>query len=383
MTADEMQLAMTYYSQLADQMAGLAVRTDSIISATKHRLRQKQQGFSLLSALHQLIRTQMEPSRVYRLTIEKINTMLKMDCTVVFTPADQSHTFRPTSWLGVKSEVSKGFDDLVVNFQEMLESTPGALLVHRKSDKTDLVTRLQEVLHVPYFICLPIVINDKVEGILLSGRLKEVKPFYPPLDHGDLDTFQAIAGFLSAALTNSKLFTDLEALEQRYRSIFENALEGIFQSTPEGRFINVNPALAEMYGYDSPEDLTNSITNIGEQIYVDSEKRQEFQTILDTQETLKEFEYRCYRKDGRIIWTQIDARVVKDSAGKVLYYEGIVQDITERKQREDALKRQLEELEIEIDQQKREEAVATLVGSSYFQEVQKEIAEVDLDEFWG
>ena len=88
-------------------------------------------------------------------------------------------------------------------------------------------------------------------------------------------------------------------------------------------------------------------------------------------------------KDGSIIWTEIDARVVKDSSGQVLYYEGIVQDITERKRREDELRRQLEELKIEIDREKREQEVAMLTESSYFQEVQQEMAEVDLDEFWS
>jgi PAS domain S-box-containing protein len=175
----------------------------------------------------------------------------------------------------------------------------------------------------------------------------------------------------------------LRIAEENYRSIFENAVEGIFQSTPEGKYINVNPALAKIYGYDSPAEMIASITNIGEQLYVDSEKRTEFKQLLELQDTVKQFEYRSYCKDGSIIWTQIDARVVRDNNGNVLYYEGIVQDITERKQREDELRRQLEELQVEIDQKKREEDVATLTKSSYFQEVQRELAEINLDEFWS
>ncbi|WP_317134505.1 Uma2 family endonuclease [Leptolyngbya sp. 7M] len=175
----------------------------------------------------------------------------------------------------------------------------------------------------------------------------------------------------------------LRIAEENYRSIFENALEGIFQSSPGGQFINANPALAKIYGYNSPAEMMASITNIGEQLYVDPEKRAEFRELLEKQDAVKDFQYRCYCKDGSIIWIQIDARAVKDSDDKVLYYEGIVQDITERKRREDELRRQLEELKIEIDQKKREKEVATLTGSSYFQEVQQEIAEVNLDEFWS
>ncbi|NEZ63863.1 PAS domain S-box protein [Leptolyngbyaceae cyanobacterium CCMR0082] len=178
-------------------------------------------------------------------------------------------------------------------------------------------------------------------------------------------------------------FETIRIAEENYRSIFENALEGIFQSSPEGRFINVNPALANIYGYDSPQEMIDSITDIGSQLYVDPARRTDFQSKIDQQDSVTGFQYQCYCKDGKIIWTQIHARAVRSSQGQVLYYEGIVQDITERKQREDELKRQLAELKIEIDQQQRQEEVATLTASRYFQEVQQEIAEVDLDEFWS
>ncbi|NEZ63860.1 PAS domain S-box protein [Leptolyngbyaceae cyanobacterium CCMR0082] len=155
------------------------------------------------------------------------------------------------------------------------------------------------------------------------------------------------------------------------------------QSSPQGRFLSVNPALAKFYGYDSPQEMIEQITNIGKQLYVDLERRAEFRELLDQQGFVKDFEYRCYRKDGDIIWAQIDARSVKDNNGNVLYYEGIVQDITERKRREDELKRQLEELQIEIDHKKREEEVKSLTSSTYFQEAQEEISDVNLDEFWS
>lgn len=175
----------------------------------------------------------------------------------------------------------------------------------------------------------------------------------------------------------------LRIAEDNYRSIFENAVEGIFQSSPAGYFINVNPALAKIYGYDSPGAMIQSITNISEQLYVDAERRAEFITAIERYGTVKDFEYRCYCKDGSIIWNQVDARVVRDGSGEVLYYEGIVQDITERKRREDKLRQHLKELQIEIDQQKRAEEVATLTTSSYFQEVQQEVSAINLDEFWG
>ncbi len=175
----------------------------------------------------------------------------------------------------------------------------------------------------------------------------------------------------------------LRIAEENYRSIFENALEGIFQSSPEGRFLRVNPALAKIYGYDSPTEMIESITDIASQLYVDPEKRVEFRALLETNSSVKDFEYRCYCKDGGIIWTQVDARKVINSDGELLYYEGIVQDITERKRREDELRQQLEDLKIEIDHKKRAQEVAMVTKSNFFQEVQQEIAEVNLDEFWS
>ena len=197
----------------------------------------------------------------------------------------------------------------------------------------------------------------------------------------EIDTLASSFNKMTRQLKQS--FEAIRIAEENYRSIFENALEGIFQSSPEGRFINVNPALAKIYGYDSPQEMIDSITNIGTQLYVDPEKRADFQAKIDQQDSITGFQYQCYCKDGSIIWTQIHARAVRSSQGQVLYYEGLVQDITERKQREDELKRQLAELKIEIDHHQRQEEVATLTTSSYFQEVQQEIAEVDLDEFWS
>ena len=138
-----------------------------------------------------------------------------------------------------------------------------------------------------------------------------------------------------------------------------------------------------MYGYDSPQELIEQITNIGQQIFVDSEQLAELRKLLAKDDIIKGFEYRCYCKDGSIIWTQIDARVVKDNQRNILYYEGIVQDISERKRREEELKQQLENLQIEIDENKRQKEVEQLTQSAYFKEVQKDIEEIDLDEFWN
>ncbi|MEO0455299.1 MAG: PAS domain S-box protein [Cyanobacteria bacterium P01_A01_bin.114] len=175
----------------------------------------------------------------------------------------------------------------------------------------------------------------------------------------------------------------LRIAEEKYRSIYENALEGIFQSDQAGRYINVNPAMASLYGYAAPADMVSSISSIAEQIYVDPADRDTFAHLLATHGEVKGFEYRSYRKDGSIIWVEENTRAVRDDSGKILYFEGIVKDITTRKQREADLKYQLEELRIEIDEQKKAKDVAQITESLYFQDMQDEIAQIDLDEFWN
>lgn len=122
----------------------------------------------------------------------------------------------------------------------------------------------------------------------------------------------------------------LQKAEQKYRAIFENAIEGIFQTTPEGTYVSVNPALARMYGYDSPEELM-AVGDIGAQVYVDPERRKEFKRQIEAQGFVELFEYEVYRKDGRRIWLSENARAVRNENGEIIYYEGTVEDITEQK----------------------------------------------------
>jgi PAS domain S-box-containing protein len=123
----------------------------------------------------------------------------------------------------------------------------------------------------------------------------------------------------------------LREAEQKYRDIFENAGEGIFQSTPDGRYIAANPALARMYRFTSPEELIHSLQDISRQVYVDSTRRDEFKRQIEEQGAVRGFEEEVFCKDGSRLWISVNARVVRDGQGAIRYYEGTVQDITERK----------------------------------------------------
>lgn len=174
----------------------------------------------------------------------------------------------------------------------------------------------------------------------------------------------------------------LRIAEEKYRSIFENALEGIYQSTPEGKYISVNPAMARIYGYASPTEMIDAISSISHQVYIDSERRQEFKSKLQTDREIKNWQDRVYRQDNSIIWTEEDVRAVYDSQDNLLYYEGLVRDISDRKRQEEQLKQQLQDLRIEIDQTKREIDVAQITQSDYFQELQAEAESIRSNDDW-
>ena len=131
----------------------------------------------------------------------------------------------------------------------------------------------------------------------------------------------------------------LQQAEEKYRSIFENAIEGIFQTTPDGRYLSANPALARIYGYSSPEELKATIANIGHQLYVYPNQRAEFVEQIQQYDSVSGFESQIYRADGKIVWISENARAVKSSTGELLYYEGTVEDITAHKQAEEVLRR--------------------------------------------
>src|SRR3984885_4745877 len=148
-----------------------------------------------------------------------------------------------------------------------------------------------------------------------------------------------------------RIDVELGRAEEKYRGIFEGAIVGIFKTTPEGKYVSANPALARIDGFDSAEELMATHENIGQQAYVDPERRAEFIRILESDGIIEGFEYESRRKNGERIWLLENARVVRDAKGAILYYLGTTEDITQRK-------RAQAELELEIIERKAAELAA-------------------------
>jgi PAS domain S-box-containing protein len=148
-------------------------------------------------------------------------------------------------------------------------------------------------------------------------------------------------------VTERKLVeTELKRSEKKYRKIFENAMEGIFQTAPEGRFLNANPALARVLGYESPEELMDKITDIEHQLYASPEDRWHVMALLQKHGVLRNIELEFLRKEGSKIWVSLNYSRIQDAEGNTLYIEGTCIDISERKFAEEALKKREKELEI-------------------------------------
>jgi diguanylate cyclase (GGDEF)-like protein/PAS domain S-box-containing protein len=149
-----------------------------------------------------------------------------------------------------------------------------------------------------------------------------------------------IEGFIEDITAQREMVQAQKEAELRYRNIFEHASEGIFQTTPEGRYLAANPALARLYGYPSPSALMNGLDDIGRQLYVKSSQRERFRQLMESHGEVLNFESEVYRADGTRIWISENAHVVRDTEGRAQYYEGTVQDISERRRYHEELERQ-------------------------------------------
>jgi diguanylate cyclase (GGDEF)-like protein/PAS domain S-box-containing protein len=147
-------------------------------------------------------------------------------------------------------------------------------------------------------------------------------------------------GFVENITERKRAEVALQDAEARYHSIFEHAMEGIFHSTPEGRYLVANPALARIFGYDSPEELIASVDDIPRQMYVEPERRSEFQRLIEAEGSVSGFEFQAFRKNGEVIWLSVNAYAHRDAEGKVAYYEGTTEDITERRVYQAQIERQ-------------------------------------------
>lgn len=194
----------------------------------------------------------------------------------------------------------------------------------------------------------------------------------------------AVEGLIQDITERRNAVQALREAERRYRGLFDNAIEGIFRTTADGQYLDANPALAQIYGFESTAELITSLRDIGRQLYVDPQRREEFMRIMRARGSVTGFESQVYRKNGDIIWISENARAVFDDDGMVSY-EGTVEDVTERKLYQARIEQQANYDTLtglanrSLLQDRLEQAL--LAASSHGSGTQLAVAFVDLDRF--
>jgi PAS domain S-box-containing protein len=184
----------------------------------------------------------------------------------------------------------------------------------------------------------------KFELVGLKGTERWIETHMVPMRNAGGDIISLLS--VSRDITDQKKSEEsLRKAEEQYRHIFENTLDGIYQSTPGGRFITANPAMAKMFGFDSPAEMIDSIVNIGEEIYADPSERLRMKFLLEEHGQANGFELLARKKNSELIWVRANIRAVCDIQGALKYYEGTVEDISERRSAEEKLQKQFQEIQ--------------------------------------
>ena len=285
-----------HYRELEIMAATRAAQVEALINGLVFEVAQRKQALELMRRSEEQYRLLFEtnPFPMWVISTETHSFLAVNEAAVC------RYGFSRQEFLAMTAkDVGLGEDDA-----SFLNNLPGftsaGVRKHRKKDGT------------------AIEVEVSTQGIMWAGRTARLV-----LAHDVTEHQQAERALLEA--------------EAKYRSIFENAIEGIFRTTADGRFLAANPALAEIYGYGSPEEFVRCPAEIGEKLGLDAGARDKFKYLLHVSDVVKGFETRVSHNEGTPIWVSINAHAVRDAGGKFLHYEGTVQDITKRKEAERAL----------------------------------------------
>ncbi len=254
----------------------------------------------------------------------------------------------------------------------------GWVIKHRKSLLIpDNVAQRQRELGIPFigipsasWLAVPMLRGERVHGVIVVQHYTTPNVF----DESHQALLETIASQAAIAIENARLYdqaqreiaereraeeelrkyqehleelveertAELRGSEERYRTLFDGVPIGLYRTTPAGQFVDANPAEVQLLGYPSREDLLATSTA---SLYADPEDRARWQALMEREGIVRDFEVQCRQHDGSVIWVNDTARAIKDERGQVLYYEGSLEDITERKQAEQELRKYQEHLE--------------------------------------
>ncbi len=229
------------------------------------------------------------------------------------------------------------------------------------------------------YLGAPLWVRDRVYGTFCFSS-KSPRP--APFTSSDEELLRLMAQWIGGELERREAEEAVRQADQKYRLIYENAVEGIFQTSPDGRLLSANPAMARMHGFDSPAQMIGRITDIGRQLYTRPADRRRMLDLMAEHGHVSAFEAPMRRRDGSVIWISMNARAVYDDGGAIRWLEGTAEDITERQEAEQRMRDYsvvLEFQKAELEKANAElEALATqdgLTGLKNHRALQERLAE--------
>jgi len=334
------------------------IKAESRLYKYQEELDVQLKEYKELYDLNRKLNATFDRKRVFEYAIEYIIRNLEYERVVIFERLEDSGGYGVCALDGYydpeqKSAVAAGVivpgDPLLSALQEA-----GEYLICKAASEPPLLADYRARLLMNEYLIYPLCTESPPCAFLAVGNSRDNAAFYRRVGdaEGALLGIGNLVGLLVSAVENHRFYANMEAAlkqerraELKYRSIFENAVEGIYQTTPEGRILNCNPATAAILGYESPEELMETVVDSGRQLYVDPQRRRELFELMRGGVDVKDFEVEFNRKDGSRRWVLLNTRPVFDENARLLYADGMIQDITERKLAQQAILELNEDLE--------------------------------------
>jgi len=302
------------------------VRQEADLVETRMALTKRTRSLQIFQELYERILVAQDRGEIYRVTVLQLLD-IGFDRVAIFRKEGEAYQVIASNGYTSKDKA----DNLPSPSFSALVEQQGGLLVNGLT-RDAFPYSYEEELDVRFFIAAHFYLDpaNRVSHILLAGNKAEVTLRRPRLLEIDLRILRTLAGQISIAVENIGFFERLRASEQKYRLLYENSVEGIFQITPHGRFLSLNPAMARLLGYETAEEVLAATDETGRLLFVIAEDFAALSSQVAESGAVLGVETPIQNRHGKICWVSISARCVRNGSGEVLYFEGSAADITEK-----------------------------------------------------